>query len=380
MLPNSIVRAKNDLLFTDTGGYLIDLFSAHGAVLLGHAHPQINAAIAAQLNDCMLLGSLPTPIAARARSELEEFFPSSLKFGGLYTTGMEVAEFAFRLARVTTGKTGVIGFENSMHGKSLATANLTWHNRYDIRVPGFHRLPFLQTSPEDEILEKLENCLQENEIGAVFVEPIQGSNGGRFASDFFYHEVARMTSENKALLVFDEVLTGFYRTGTPFRCQALDIAPDIVLFGKACGNGFPVSGIMMDRKLELQPEMFPGSTFSGNPLACSAVSATIQCIKKLNLPEMVAKISEAVNTHFAWLQDNSSLSLRGKGALWVIELPEGFDGMRLVRSIYEDAVCVGFSGRQLRIMPAATIEETNLHEALQIVSSKLQAAFSLTRH
>src|SRR5690349_15363618 len=111
-----IERAANDLLYAVDGRCYIDLFSAHGATFLGHAEPTIAKAIAAQLERVWLSGGLDSPLTAAARQTVEAFFPDDFSLVALYSTGMEAAEFALRFARTASGRTGAIGYENSMHG------------------------------------------------------------------------------------------------------------------------------------------------------------------------------------------------------------------------------------------------------------------------
>jgi acetylornithine/succinyldiaminopimelate/putrescine aminotransferase len=266
-----IVRAVNDLLLAEDGRQYIDLFTAHGTAWLGHANPAIAADIAAQLDRVWLTGGLETPASRAAAGAIEAWFPASHGLAALYSTGMEAAEFAIRVARIATGRTGMLGFERSMHGKSLATAYLGWDNRDGVQLPGFRRLPFPGRASEADVLAQLAATLAGARVGGVFVEPLQGSGGGHLASPGFYREVARLAREHGALLVFDELLTGFHRTGPAFLFEEFGLAPDVVLIGKALGNGFPVSAVIVDRSVALRREMLPGSTFSGNALACAAI-------------------------------------------------------------------------------------------------------------
>lgn len=370
-----IVRAANDLLFAADGQRYIDLFSAHGATWLGHCHPGIVAEVAAQLDRVWLTGGLESEVLEQARAQVESFFPASHGVAAFYSTGMEAAEFALRLARVTTGRSAAVGFENSMHGKSLATAYLGWNNEDGMRLPDFHRLPFVHRASEDDILSELAQTLRQQPVGAVFVEPLQGSAGGRMASERFYREVARLCRGADALLVFDEILTGLYRTGAAFRFLELGIAPDVVLIGKALGNGFPVSAVVADRRHALRSQMLPGSTFSGNPLAGAAVSATLKHLRALDVTGRVAAIAQTITRRLGWLAD-TDIALRGKGALWVIELSEAIDVEAVVIAIYRAGVCVGISGRQIRIMPAATIEPANLERGCTVVAEELSTALA----
>jgi len=368
-----IAKAENDTLFAGDGRTYIDLFSGHGVTWLGHCNKDVAAAVAEQLSSVWITGGLATGVQAEATALVESFFPSSHVLCALYSTGMESAEFSLRIARVATKKIGVVGFERSMHGKSLATAHLGWDNNDGLHLPCFFRLPFLQSCPEEEILRRLHEVLASHPVSAVFVEPLQSCGGGQMASPGFYQHVFRLCRENDALLVFDEILTGFYRTGNAFFFSELGFVPDIVLIGKAMGNGFPVSGVVVDGKYPVCPEMLPGSTYAGNPLAWSAVLATLRQIKSLDLPRRVARIERTITDCLGRLEEIGA-PLRGKGALWIIELPAGLDIARTVVNIYRRGVAVGCADRQIRILPAATIELENLQRACCVIREELLEA------
>ena len=368
-----IDRARNDLLFDAEGRRYIDLFSAHGATWLGHSRPAIAERVAAQLERVWLTGSLETEVFLEARQRVEGFFPASHRLAGLYSTGMEAAELALRIARVSTGRIGVVGFERSLHGKSLATAYLGWDNRDGIELPFLHRLPFVSAAKEDEILGRLEAALAGEPVSAVFVEPLQGSGGGWSASPEFYRAVRQLCSAHGSLLVFDEILTGFHRTGFPFFYESLGVVPDVVLVGKALGNGFPVSGVLVDERYPLLREMLPGSTYAGNPLAAAAVSATLEEMGRLDLPAAVARMERTITAHLEQLA-GTGIAVRGRGALWVAELPAGMDLEAAVPRIWERGVSVGYTGQQLRILPPATIEPAHLETACAVVTEELLRA------
>jgi acetylornithine/succinyldiaminopimelate/putrescine aminotransferase len=360
-----IIRAENDLLFDEAGRSYIDLFSAHGTAWLGHAPHRVAAAVAAQLQAVWNIGGLRFPLFTRACELVDSYFPPSHGLCALYSTGMEAAEFAIRFARAVTGRRGAIGFQRGMHGKSLATSVLTWDNRDGMQVPDFIRLPFVGECGESDILEQLTAELATGMIGAVLVEPLQSSGGGHMASPGFYREVHRLCTAHDALLVFDEILTGFFRTGTLFFFSELGFVPDVVLIGKALGSGFPVAGVVAPRCHPPTAAMLPGSTFAGNPLACAALVATLEELGRRDLPALVAAIEQAIVTILGPLRGGGAL--RGKGALWVLELPAATDTLALVKRIYRQGVCVGYTGRQLRILPAATIAPDRLAQACVIV-------------
>ena len=365
-----ITRAENDLLFDHNDVPLIDLFSGNGTAWLGHANERINERLAAQLKLIWITGGLETQVHKDAVSAIERLFPSSHKVGGLYSTGMEAAEFAIRVARVVTGRTDVVGFEKSMHGKSLATAYLGWNNRDHVRLPQFHRLPFVSTLGEEEILEQLRTTLRHNPVSAVFIEPMQGSGGGHAATDPFYREVYRLCHQSGALLVFDEILTGFYRTGTPFYFTSLGFSPDIILVGKAMGNGFPVAGVVLNNEYGISPEMLPGSTYAGNPLACTAIAATLEELSRVCPIERVAGIERIIWQALSPLRE-WGLHVRGRGAMWIIDLPPRFDMHLVAERLYKRGVLMSYTGRILRLLPAVTILPAHLAQACDIVREEL---------
>jgi len=374
MYPIRIARAENDLIFDEHGRRYIDLFTAHGTAWLGHLNREVAAQVALQLEKVWITGGLETAVGDQARELVGSFFPPTHDLAILYSTGMEAAEFAIRVARAITGKNGVVGFEKGMHGKSLATAYLGWDNHDDLRLPGFFRLPFVPDCPEDEVLVRLEDVLANQPVSAVFVEPLHGCGGGHRASDRFYRAIFEICAQKRTLLVFDEILTGFYRTGSAFFFSDLGFVPDIVLIGKSIGNGFPVSGVVVDKRYPIRKEMLPGSTYSGNPLAASAVAATVGQFRSLDLPGRVAGIENAIARGLGPLRE-LGISLRGKGALWILEMPPGWDVEGFVINLFRRGVAVGFAGKYIRILPAATIEPGRLSEACSIICEELARAY-----
>jgi len=366
-----ILRGEDDTLVAEDGRRFIDLFSAHGAAWLGHANKTIGAAVAEQLERVWLTGGLPTRVAADARELIEAFFPPALRLAGLWSTGMEAAEFAIRVARVATGRRGLLGFAGSMHGKSLATALLGWDNRDGLCLPGLHRLPFPEAGREQDVLAAVERALSGEDISAVFLEPIQASHGGRALPAGFCREVARLARARGTLVVFDEILTGFHRTGPAFAFEDMNLLPDAVLIGKALGNGFPVSAVLLDRAHPVVPAMLPGSTYAGNPLASAAVCGTLREMRRLDLPARVAAIAATVG---AGLEDlrGAGIPVRGRGALWVLELPASRDAEEAVLDIYRWGVCVGHAGRYIRLLPPATIGRERLAQAVGVVRGEVR--------
>jgi acetylornithine/succinyldiaminopimelate/putrescine aminotransferase len=362
-----IVSASNDVLIDDTGHRLIDMFSANGAALLGHAHPAIAAGVRAQLDSVWLTGGLPTPVLDVARTAIEALLPEPLCFGGLYSTGMEAAEFAMRIARVHTGRDHFLGFGQSMHGKSAWTAALGWANAP--ASPQIHRLPAWYSVSRGTLLGEVERCLSLQPVAAVFLEPVLGSGGGHVAPAALCADLADLCRRHGSLLVADEILCGLYRSGPLFAFANAGLAPDVVLLGKALGNGFPVSAVALRRDIDITPAMLPGSTYAGNPLAAAAVVATLEQMRLADVQARVAAIERQVESLRAALP---GLPLRGRGALWLFELPGAARAQQVVRALYRRGVFANCAAHYLRWMPAATITPDHLRQACEALVEALE--------
>lgn len=357
-------RAANELVFDRDGKPYIDLFTGCGTTFLGHAHPQIVAAIQKQTERVWITGKLPTDVYERSKTLIEGYFPASHRMICMYSTGMETAEFALRVARVKTGRSRVIGFDRCMHGKSMATAYLGWQNEL-VKLPDFVRLPFLPEVSEDQILEQLAMHLAGEDVAAVFIEPFQGSGGGHIASPAFHQQLASLCSKHGTLLVVDEIFTGFHRSGPAFVFESLGITPDIVLFGKALGNGFPVSAAVARTSISVTNPMLPGSTYAGNPLAAAVIVGTLEQMAAMEMTAKVAEIERTIRAELAPL--DGRLAVRGRGALWVLEIAPPVNVINVANRIFRGGVLVSPTSRFIRLLPAATISMDRLSQACGIV-------------
>ncbi len=359
-----IERAAGDQVYATSGTAYIDLFTGNGTTLLGHVDPTVRDAVRAQLERVWIAGALETPVGIEARAAVERFFPSSHKVRGFYSAGAEAAEFALRVARETTGRRGVLGFEGCLHGKSMATAALGWPNEL-VHLPDFRRLPYVPQCAEKEILERAAHALAEESFAAVFIEPLQGSAGGHLASRAFFTELSELCRRHGTLLVVDEIFTGFHRTGPAFLHQELGLTPDVVLVGKAMGSGFPVSGVVVHEKYAIEASMLPGSTFSGNPLAAAAVVATLRRLREFDVSAKVAAVGNTIQQELAPVQQ-AGIALRGRGALWVLEVGTAAVDP-VMRRIVRGGVIASPTARYIRLLPSATISQERLSRACQVI-------------
>jgi acetylornithine/LysW-gamma-L-lysine aminotransferase len=361
----SITRGENDLLFDAAGDRYIDLLSGGGTTFLGHANPAIVAAVRSQLDRVWTTGQIRTPVYRAAKENVEALFPPEYRVACFYSTGMEANEFALRVARVATGRSGIIGFERAMHGKSLGTASLGWPNPL-VALPDQHSLPYLARLGEDEVLAGVERLLATRSIAAVFNEPLAGSGGGYLATPAFARRLAELCKQYGTLLVIDEIFTGLYRTGDVFLHRSLGIEPDILLTGKTMGNGFPVSAVVVRERYPIEGAMLPNSTYSDNALAAAAVVATLHEMSRLDLPAKVAEIERVITGALSAVGE-LGIALRGKGALWVLEPPPRMSTWSVGQRLLRQRVVASVTAQYIRILPAATISLERLAEACDIV-------------
>ena len=366
-----ITQASGSHAFDANGRRYLDLMNGFGAVFLGHAHPRVVEALHAQASSVWICGRHPTAAAAAAQRQLRELLPQGMKPAGLCSTGMEAAEYAMRLAAVATGRAEFAGFARSMHGKSGMTAAMCWSNA-PLARDHIHMLPFVDAAPEEKVLAGLEALLAARRLAAVFVEPIQGSNAAHEASAAFLPEVARMCRRHGTLLVVDEILTGLYRTGTRFYVERVGVAPDMMLLAKSMGNGFPVSSVAVRGDLVVDARSMPGSTFSGNPLACATVAATLGVMAELDLEAQVAAIEQVVRGSLSRIAP-STATLRGRGALWALEFADTAVCARVTAELLRDGILVSSYGQCVRLLPAATIDVAELRLACQAIVRACEA-------
>ena len=366
VLRKTVASAYNATLFNTDGSTHTDLFGANGTLLLGHCHPSVVQALAEQNQKVWITGRINSDTRLHAFHTVEQVIPDTYYVSVFYTTGMEAAEFALRASRILTGRKDFIGFAKSMHGKSMATAFLAWDNPSGYAIPGIIRLPFPTTDQASSVLAQVDSVLSLRTTAAVFLEVLHGSGGGEKADYDFCRSVTTLCQESGTLLVVDEILTGFYRTGSLFFYSHLPLEPDIILAGKCIGNGFPVSAVLMRRSLEISPQMLPYSTYAENSLASAAVVGTLSEIARLPMVDMVTAINALITTHLSTVEF-FSYKVNGHGALWIIDTGDVKVAQRIADDAYENGVLISQAGSILRLLPPITIELDLLEQAMACI-------------
>jgi acetylornithine/succinyldiaminopimelate/putrescine aminotransferase len=371
----AVVSADNATLRNADGSSHIDLFAANGTLLLGHSNPAIVGPMVEQTQKVWITGRLETDIRLDAYRIVEQVLPERLRVAGFYSTGMEAAEFALRASRVITGRKDFVGFAKCMHGKSVATAFLAWQSPFGHGLPGVERVPFPTPDNAEAVLAQLSDILSKEHTAAVFLEAIQGSGGGDSVTGDFCRALRQLCTETRTLLVADEILTGFHRTGALFFHDRFPLEPDMVLAGKCMGNGFPVSAVLTRREYEITPQMLPFSTYSENALAMAAVVGTLREIERLPVERMAADIEARIRSHLGAFAPEP-MKLTVFGGLCIMDTGDAFCAKTIADRCYDQGVLVSQAGPILRLLPPLTIEPTQLEQGLTVLEAVMAETFA----
>jgi len=323
------------------GNEYLDFFAGVAVASLGHAHPRFVASLTQQLQR-LTVGSFATEPRLAVLALIAELAPGALKRTQLYSGGAEAVEAAIRLAKAYTKKFEVVGFWGGFHGKTGGVMGLIgdeWKQKWGPLAPGTHlvpyadcyRCPFNLTYPGCGMfcLDFIRKMLKTNTAGmiaAVLVEPMQGTAGNVIPPPEFLPGVAEIARENDALLIADEMITGFARTGEMFGCNHTGTEPDVMTVGKGVACGFPVSGLVStDEITAAMPFAKPSSSsssYGGNPLAAAAALTTIETIVEEDLVDNAQRVGALLLNELRGLQEKYEFigDVRGAGLMIGLDL------------------------------------------------------------
>lgn len=381
--PIVLASAEGTSLKDINGKEYLDFFAAMGTVSCGHNNPLINKAFIKQINTLWASSFFPSDTQLLAISRLNSVLPKGLEVVSLYSTGAESIEHAIRLAREATGRKRIITFKDHFHGKTHGTMFLAqfFPDCYGA-TPDSYRTVIQSDGRDDpdQIMEYL-NAASGDDLAAVIFEPVIGYSGPRRLHEGFFRTVREFCDSNSAVMIVDEILTGFQRCkGWFLSCQE-DSSPDIICFGKGLGNGYPVSGIaVIDSIAGFLKNSLPGSTFAGNSLACAIGLSVIDFMSQQNFSGKARQIEKLFLDYFSGPGYRSyGIKLDGIGALLSISFEdETFKEMEdIYLNILKDGVITSFTRTNLRIAPPLTIDIDEFQRGLEVIGKCIQSFWDL---
>jgi 4-aminobutyrate aminotransferase-like enzyme len=373
------------------GNRYIDFTAGFGAAAIGHRHPRVVSAIQEQSERLLhALGDLhPHPLRAQLAQRLAGFVPLDDPLVYFAISGSEAVEIAIKTAVLATGRSALLVFDPAYHGCTFgslsASSRATFRDPFrDLLSPAVRRLPFGCSA------DRIEELLTTESFAAALVEPIVGREGVLFPPPGWLKTLQDICHANGALLIADEILTGFGRTGRWFAFEAEGAKPDLVCCGKALAGGLPLAAVVGNRAVmrawEKPGKCIHTTTFIANPVSCAAALAALDVMEEQNLPARASALGEIVARHFErWLGRLAAQSAQaratvteicGRGLFWRVQV----NPSRLARHWTEHALHRGLlvlaGDGILRISPPITITREQLDCALRILDESFDAALS----
>lgn len=385
-------RARGTHVWDAQGRQYLDLTAAFGVAAAGHANPRVVRAGTAQMRRLPHAMGDVHPHAGKAQLARElsrltyERWSAGKQHGKTIfcNSGFEAVEAALKTARLATGKPGIIAFEGAYHGLGYGTLNAT--HRAHFRKPFRDQLrqfgqyvPYpLDAAELKRTLHAVHSLLSRGDIGAVLIEPIQARGGIHLPSPDLLPSLAQICSKIGALLVVDEIYTGFGRTGKWFAVEHSRTTPDLVCLGKALTGGFPLSAcvgraVVMDAAWpKSQGEAIHTSTFLGNPVGCAMAMAQIQEIKTAKLVSRSAALGKLLLHE---LQSTLNAPSRGLGLMAGVELASGDVAVQVMKRMLDMGYIVlpeGEHGNVIGLTPPLTITARELRRAIHALKIVLE--------
>ena len=362
----AVVRGEGACVWDDEGRRYIDCVGGIGVASVGHANPAVAEAVAEQAR---VLVSCPgifyNDVRARLLAELVSIAPAGLTHAFLCNSGAEAVEAAIKFARLATGRAGVVSAMRGFHGRTLGALSATHKKEYrepfEPLVPGFSFVPFNH-------IEKLRAAVS-GDTAAVIVEPVQGEGGVRPASPDYLRAARRICDEAGAVLVFDEIQTGFCRTGRMFACDRYGVAPDVLCLAKAIAGGVPLGAVLAQDRLQPPPGRH-GTTFGGNPLASAAALAAIRYMRDERLDERAEALGARFSERFARQRLARVRTVRQVGLMIGVELRERC--RPYLEALAERGILALPAGTTvIRLLPPLVITEAQIDEVADTLTRVL---------
>ncbi len=363
--PMALVRGAGAHVWDSDGNEYIDCVGGQGSVNVGHANPQVAAAIAKQ---AQTLITCPEMFYNDRRAELEQKLTSITNMPRVFlsNSGTEAVEAAIKFARLATKRTGVVAAMRGFHGRTYGSLSATWEKKYrepfEPLVPDFSHVTYNDAAALDEAIDF--------KTAAVLIEVVQGEGGVRPGTSEFLCKAQELCRERGALLILDEVQTGFGRTGKLFAFQHYGLEPDLLCIAKSMAGGVPMGATLIGPRLGKLPSAVHGSTFGGNPLACAASLATIDFIETQQLADRAAELGAWFIEQLKQIKSPLIREVRGLGLMVGIELKQKVTPY-LQELMKHNVLALPAGLTVMRFLPPLVIEKSDLEKVVEVVGKVL---------
>lgn len=367
--PLVLVRGEGARIWDSEGKEYIDCSAAHGVANLGHAHPAIVSAVRDQVGRLIISpNSFYNDVRAELLGELTRIAPPGLDRAFLCNSGAEAVEAALKFARLSTGRTKIVSAMRGFHGRTFGALSVTWRREY--RQPFEPLIPNVEFIPYNRA-ERVAQTL-DDATAAVILEVVQGEGGVIPGDGEYLRAVQRLCRERGALLIVDEVQTGFGRTGRMFALEHHGLEPDLMCVAKAIAGGLPMGAVLIGSRVGELPKKVHGSTFGGNPLVCAAALATIRTIESDGLAERAAELGQRFLAGLQAIASPEVREVRGLGLMLGVQMKS--NSARYLAALADRGVLALAAGATvMRFLPPLVISAEDVDTVVGHVRSVLPA-------
>lgn len=363
----AIVRGQGATLWDSNGRSYIDCAAGIGVASVGHSHPLVAQAIAQQAQTLLNCPEMVySDQRARFLARLVALLPDDMERVFLCNSGTEAVEAAIKFARLSTGRPGIVATVRGFHGRTMGALSAThkphYRDPFAPLVPGFSHVPFNRIAAMAEAITE--------ETAAVVIEIVQGEGGVRPGDADYFQALRQLCHERGALLIIDEVQTGYGRTGRMFAFEHMGIEPDLLCLGKAIAAGVPMGAVGIGAAVADLPVGVHGATFGGNPLACAAATAVLDIYEQENLVARSAELGEQLLVQLRQLDSPHIREVRGMGLMVGIELRQRV--MPLVMTLMARGIIALNAGPTvLRLLPPLVVAPEALAQVVAVIGEEL---------
>lgn len=366
------VRGEGCWMVDSDGQRYLDLSSAQGVAMLGHCHPRVTAAIVHQAQTLALCPNyLYNDVRAAFAEALVGVLPTHLTHAFLCNSGAEAVDGALKFARLTTGRQRFVSTTKGFHGRTFGALSVTWEPKYR---DGFG--PLLDTTHVPFNDAAAIEAAVTDDTAAVIVEVVQGESGVNLSTAAFIETAARVCRDRGALLIADEIQTGFGRTGRWFACEHVGVQPDLLCMAKGLGGGFPMGAVAYTAQVRAAlSQGAHGSTFGGSPLACAAGLAAMGAYRDEQLIERSAVMGARMLTGLRERLAGVPVvrDIRGLGLMIAVELRSKVAPV-LKRLMVEHRVIALPAGPTiLRLLPPLVLSDDEMALGIDAIAASLDA-------